>query len=127
MTHIHICRTFYQFWACYHGDTYLNNPYRINCCFLAFILLFITLCFYKTAYHLLVNCYRFKLIEPNLRQLKEEREAEKERLRLECEAAKQAAEDMHSSTSDEGVLMKENSGDELERWNKQYHRNDSEE
>ncbi|XP_053405798.1 unconventional myosin-IXAb-like isoform X4 [Mercenaria mercenaria] len=55
-----------------------------------------------------------------------EMEAELRRQRAEREAVKQA-EDMHSSTSDEGVLLKDNSADELELQGAQYQRRDSEE
>jgi hypothetical protein len=59
--------------------------------------------------------FRFREIEADLRRQKAEREAIKQ------------AEDMHSSTSDEGVLIKDNSADELELHTGQYQRRDSEE
>ena len=65
-----------------------------------------------------------------MRQQYEEqrREEEEERLRLEAlERTRLKSEDLQSSTSDEGVLVKDNSADEQEIHNVSFERRDSEE
>lgn len=67
---------------------------------------------------LIILCFfgnRYRAMEAELRHERELQDARKH------------MEDMHSSTSDEGVLLKENSADELDLRNEQLVRRDSEE
>ena len=75
--------------------------------------------------YLMLNVPRFK--EKRL-ELEQQRKEEEERLQQEAlERSRLKSEDMASFTSDEGVLIKDNSADELEIPKVPYERRDSEE
>ena len=74
----------------------------------------------------ILDYYRFKVKQLELEQ--QRREEEEQRLQQEeLERMRLKSEDMQSFTSDEGVLVKDNSADELEIQKPPYERRDSEE